>query len=298
MASIVLPTTEWTAGADDVVAALRPDDELLVVCDDEADPVREAAPDRATVIVAGEPEDCSGKANAVATGLERADQEVVVLTDDDVSRPDVDWVDRLVERARAHGAATEVPVFVGGRFWAPLEPAMALFGSVGVAHGGNVWGGGCAFDRSRLDEASVVRDLRRTVGDDNLLSEHVEDPWAYTDRPRQVPVDGSLSGVRDRLARFAKGALYFQPGPTLAMLITLVLFGAAAWLFPLASAGLATAAAALTYGWLGLRRWTVALAFASLLLLPVGLVAGAITPTFRWGGRRYRWRGAFDVDVR
>jgi hypothetical protein len=44
MASVILPTVRWTAAAETVVAGLRDEDELLVVCDSESDPVVDAAP--------------------------------------------------------------------------------------------------------------------------------------------------------------------------------------------------------------------------------------------------------------
>ena len=71
---------------DAVVDGLRERDELLVVCDREDDPVTTDAPASATVVVAGEPEGCAGKPNALAAGVERATHDIVVWTDDDVPR--------------------------------------------------------------------------------------------------------------------------------------------------------------------------------------------------------------------
>jgi len=105
MASVVLPTVRWTSDADAFFRALRDGDELLVVCDSPDGPVDDA-PDRATVLVAGEPAGCSGTAHALATGMERATDDVVVWTDDDVSR-EGGWFDRLVGPAAVPVAARD-----------------------------------------------------------------------------------------------------------------------------------------------------------------------------------------------
>lgn len=180
MASVILPTVRWTATAETVLSGLRDEDELLVVCDSESDPVVDAAPSAATVIVAGEPVGCSGKANALAAGMEAATDEIVVWTDDDVDR-DEEWLTRLVTRATEHGAATEVPLYLGDGLWQLFEPAVLMLGSTGPASGNHVWGGGVAFDRTEIDEASLLAELRQTVGDDSLLSEYVDDVWADTE---------------------------------------------------------------------------------------------------------------------
>ncbi|MFO8114855.1 MAG: hypothetical protein R6U01_05755 [Halorubrum sp.] len=71
--SIVLPTREWTPACAELAAQAAPSDELFFVCDRPSDPVVDAAAGTAaTVVVAGEPETCSGKCNALAAGLARA----------------------------------------------------------------------------------------------------------------------------------------------------------------------------------------------------------------------------------
>lgn len=87
MASIVLPTFEWTRSCRQLGRQLAADDELPVVRDGEDDPVATAdLPDQAELLVAGERERCSGKANAVAYALERGSQNRLVLTDDVTDR--------------------------------------------------------------------------------------------------------------------------------------------------------------------------------------------------------------------
>ena len=86
--SVLLPTVRWTDACDEVAGQLRgPEafgggagetDELLVICDSPDDPVadrRGGLPARTRIVIAGEPEGCSGKANAVAAGMEAAANE-------------------------------------------------------------------------------------------------------------------------------------------------------------------------------------------------------------------------------
>lgn len=297
MASVILPTPRWTPMADDIVAALRDDDELIVVCDDEDDPVTADAPDRAEVVVAGDPDGCAGKPNALAAAMERATHDIVVWTDDDVARGDDEWLARLVSHARERGAATEVPVFVGGGLWPLLEPAFVVFLSNAVRAGNHVWGGGVAFDRTALDEQRLREDLRRTVGDDTLLSTYLDDPWVDDDHVRTIRIPGTPRDSYDRIARWAKASYFFSPLATLGSLLVLVGFAVGSFAFPLAGVALATLVGSGAYWQLGLRRWTVALSFVSILVLPVALLVGILAPTFRWGPRTYRWRDAFDVSV-
>ena len=48
---------------------------------------------------------------------------------------------------------------------------------------------------------------------------------------------------------------------------------------------------------LSVRRWMAVLAYPAMFVF-VGFVVYALARrTFVWGGRRYRWRGKFDVTV-
>lgn len=296
MASVILPTVRWTDGCADVLASLSPDDELFVVADHPEDPVFENAPEAAELVAAGDPVGCSGKANALAAGMERASHDIVVWTDDDVTR-ESGWRDRLVAHAREDGAATEVPVYVGSGLWRVLEPAMVLFGSLGLAYGGHVWGGGVAFDRTALDEAQLVAELRQTVGDDSLLGTYVDEPWVDTDNPRPVRVGGSPGAVRDRLARFAQAAYHFEPVSTIGLLAASTLVAVFCLVAPLVGLGVTLGVGAFSYRAVDLSRWSVLLSPLSFLVLPLALAVGLVVPTFEWGGRRYRWDDTFDVTV-
>lgn len=95
--TVLLPTVRWTTACDQVAAQLRADDELFVICDREDDPVAgRDPPDGVEILVAGDPEGCAAKANALAYGMERATNDRFVWSDADYERDD-DWLDCLVE---------------------------------------------------------------------------------------------------------------------------------------------------------------------------------------------------------
>jgi hypothetical protein len=72
---------------------------------------------------------------------------------------------------------------------------------------------------------------------------------------------------------------------------------AACLLFPLRTLAVLTLFYAAMYAAFGIRRWTFLLALPT-TLANVPLFAYALARrTFVWGGRRYRWRRMFDVEV-
>ncbi|MDY6817608.1 MAG: glycosyltransferase, partial [Halobacteriales archaeon] len=104
--SVLLPTIEWNRACDQLSDQIQSGDELLVICDTEDDPVASHdPPDGVEILLAGEPEGCSGKANAMAYGMEQATNDRFVWTDADFDRED-DWLDRLVAAGEQHGPAT------------------------------------------------------------------------------------------------------------------------------------------------------------------------------------------------
>ena len=158
-----------------------------------------------------------GKAHALATGMEEATSDIIIWSDDDVDRDDDGkWLERLVEHARRDGAATEVPVFIGDGFWPLFEPVFMLTVTYDVLSGSHVWGGGVAFDRTTIDEEQFLRELRRTVGDDILLSEYLADPWIDRDHIRQVKVPGDPQSIYHRVVRWIKPGYVYQPRSFLA----------------------------------------------------------------------------------
>ena len=91
--SVLLPTTRWTDACGELAAQLKDHDELLIIHDVEDDPVtdQQTTPEGVRLIAAGEPKHCSGKANAIAAGMEVARHDRLVWTDDDFHHPRIGW---------------------------------------------------------------------------------------------------------------------------------------------------------------------------------------------------------------
>jgi hypothetical protein len=301
-ASVLLPTVRWTAACDQVAAQLRPDDELFVICDSETDPVADHdPPDGASVLVAGEPEGCSGKANAIAHGLERASNDRIVMTDADFERDD-DWLDRLVAAGETHGPATAVPFWYGGGFWLVIEAWAAMFSSLliylGVGSAGNIgWGGGLTFTRDELDVDvdELADELRQVLSDDGLVSQHLDDVHAVRSMVMPVEVAGDLETTYHRLVRFNR-LTHVHEGMYADLVVASALVAAAA-VAPLVVAPAVTLLTGVAYAVMGIRRATFLLAFPGLFLVPLAILAGMLVPEFDWAGRRYRLAGEYDVEV-
>jgi len=300
MTSVILPTRTWGSVAADLAAQVGDDDELLVVCDHESDPVADReTPDGVQVIVAGDPEGCSGKCNAVAAGMEAADCERIVWTDDDFPHPE-DWLETLVAEGERRGPVTEVPVFVGeGPWWLPVEPTYVVLGSAVVAYGGAVWAGGVTFTRDELPAGvdGLVADLRRSVSDDGTLGDHLESVTPLRDRTRTVEVDGTPREVYHRIVRFVSISYYQDRAGTLASTALLGLLAVLGLLWPFLVAPAVTAGVVGYYRRFDVDRPSWVLAFPSLLLVPVQFAVGILADEFEWGGRRYRWTGKYDVEL-
>jgi hypothetical protein len=294
--SVLLPTVAWTAACDQVAAQLGPADELLIIHDTAADPVadRESLPAGVRRVAAGDPVGCSGKANAIAVGMTVARHDRIVWTDDDFDHPP-GWLARLHDDYTTQGPTTELPVFVGQDPLAVLlEPVYTLGGTLGTYVGDHAWGGAVIFDRDDLDEAAFLRDLRRTISDDGLLGEYLD--ITSVRRGREVPVGGTLRQTIERHGRFDQ--IFATHDPTVAKLafggLLAVVVGC---LLTPALAAVAMALTAGVYGAFGVHRASVLLTVPALLAaVPLGLYALG-RDTFVWGGRRYRWRSKFDVEV-
>lgn len=298
--TVLLPTVEWTPACDDLAGQLRPGDELLVICDSESDPVAGTdPPERVDVLVAGEPEGCSGKANAMAHGMERAENDRFVWTDADFRRED-DWLDRLVAEGETHGPATAIPFFYGGGWWLLWEPWTVLFSTflfyLGVGSwGGNAWGGGVTFTRDDLNVDALTTELRHALSDDGLLSQHLGETHPIRSMVVPVEVPGGFRSVIERQTRFTR-LTHVREGMYDAVVIGAGLLGAAI-VFPLGTAALVTGVAAVAYALLGVRRWTFVLAFPGVVTVPLGGLLGIFRAEFEWAGRRYRLDGPRDVEV-
>jgi len=327
--SVILPTVRWTDACEEVVAQLRgPEafgrsvnpasdgqavgdgetasggdaagDELLVVCDRPDDPVadrRGELPPRVRLVVAGEPEGCSGKANAIAAGMAAAVHDRLVWTDDDFRHPP-EWLATLDADYDRQGPTTEVPVFVGLDPLARLfEPAYVIGGTLVVSAGVVAWGGAVVFERDDLREgtAAFCRDLRQTVSDDGTLSEHLD--VTAVDRTRTVPAGGSPRESVERFVRFLLIARYHAPRATACNVALAVATAALCLLAPVVGVALITATAGVAYARFGIRRATFLLAVPSALVAPPLIAYALARRTFVWAGRRYRWHSMFDVAV-
>ncbi|SFR30621.1 MULTISPECIES: glycosyltransferase [Halorubrum] len=306
--SVLLPTVRWTDACDEVAAQLRGpgafhaegSDELLVICDSPDDPVadrRGDLPDRVRVLIAGEPEGCSGKANAIAVGMAAAANDRIAWTDDDFHHPP-DWVATLDDDYDRQGPTTELPVFVGPDPLARLfEPAYVIGGTLAVFAAGVAWGGAVIFERGDLrdGEAAFRRDLRRTVSDDGTLSEHLD--VTAVDRTRRVRAGGSLRGSLERFVRFLSITRHHAPAATAFNVLFGVVMAAICLFAPVAGVTLVTALAGVAYARFGVRRATFLLAAPGVLIAPPLMAYAFARRTFVWGGRRYRWRSMFDVEV-
>jgi hypothetical protein len=295
--SVLLPTVRWTDACSEVADQLRGEDELLVVCDSPEDPVarRDDLPAGVDIVVAGDPAGCSGKANAIDAGMERARHDRVVWTDDDFHHPD-DWLSTLSADYDEHGPVSEVPFFRGRDPLAVLLEPTNVFGGTFLTWLGDIaWGGGVVFERSDLDVEAFHADLQRTVSDDGTLVEHLD--VTTVRRAREVPAGGSLRETIERFVRFIKLTRFHGPGVTAFNAVSLVAVAALLVLFPLPSVAVLTLLHGLIYAAFGIRRWTFLLAvpalLANLVLFPYALARR----TFVWGGRRYRWRRMFDVEI-
>lgn len=317
--SVLLPTVRWTAACSEVAAQLGESDELLVICDTDDDPVAErreesagvaaerrdgetgaegegdGLPDGVRVVLAGEPEGCSGKANAIAAGMAAATHDRIVWTDDDFARPP-DWLATLHADYDRQGPTTELPAFVGrDPLGVLLEPAYVVGGTIPVFLAGIPWGGAVVFERDDLDEAAFLADLRRTVSDDGTLGDHLD--VTPVRRTRVVPAGGSIRASLERYVRFVWIVRHHAPRAVAVDVALAVGLAALCLLVPLPTLAGVTLVSAATYAWAGLRRPSFLLAGPAVLATPPLLAYAFARRTFVWGGRRYRWAEKHDVRV-
>jgi len=302
--SVLLPTVEWGPVCEQLHAVLNEDDELLVLCDTPSDPVADReTPSGVDVVVAGEPSGCSGKANALACGMERASNDRFVWTDDDFDR-DPAWLDRLITGSQRHGPTTLLPDFAGGGWWRLAKPALLMLLTVRTLlferrNSGEAfpWGGCVAFHRDDLETSvdALVSDLRRSLSDDLVLDTHLRGCRRDPDLDATVRVEGSADAVYHRLVRYMR-ADHVHDG----LEPELVLWSAVAviaLLFPLPAAAIATLAVGGALASVDQLRLDAVFAYPALLVLPVVIAMGIVVTDFEWTGRRYRVRAVDDVEV-
>ena len=293
---MVLPTVRQTNVVDEIAAQLAPDDELLVVCDRETDPIAEATdtlPEGVRLLVAGEPEGCSGKANAIATAMAAADHDRLVWTDDDFHHPP-DWLADLQADYERQGPTTELPFFTGqDPLSTLLEPMYVMGATAGLTLINKPWGGAVIFERDDLDEAAFVTDLRQTISDDGLLGAYLD--VTPVKRVRRVEVGGTVRESLERNTRFMQIVDYFSPYPNVTVPLAALYFSCCL-LFPVPAAVVSTLLMAALYAHFGIRRWTVLLTYPG-LIAQFPLLLYGLRSDFVWGGRRYDWPERFEVIV-
>jgi len=219
----------------------------------------------------------------------------VVWTDDDFHHPP-DWLDTLVADYERHGPTSEVPYFVGRDPLAVLlEPMLASAGSLGIYLLDRIWGGAVVFERDDVDEAAFLDELRRTVSDDALLGEHLD--VTTPRRTHLVPAGGTVRQTVERVVRWTTIIWRHDPGAIAGTGLILLLMLAGAVLVPLYAVVALTAFHLAVNEVLGVRRWTALLAYPAVFAFVPLVLYGLARRTFVWGGRRYRWRSKFDVEV-
>lgn len=296
--SVVLPTRTWGPACENLAAQLGDGDELLVVCDTPADPVyRHEGKPRVTVVAAGEPSGCAGKANALAAGLATASGTILVCTDDDIDHGD-DWLARVVAAVEKHGAVSTIPCWRSTHtFGTIIEPMGLLMGPLVLVTGGQVWGGTIGFRRELVDVAALTADLRRTVGDDFVVGEHLGRVRIVPSLSREVRVVGTFDDVTARGVRFARQFLLFTPELYAAFTVCFLLGTVSLLLAPLPTCTILAAVAGLCYVAFGYHRWTFLLAGVGPPVVLAYCLYGLVQSEFDWGGRRYRWTGKYEVEV-
>lgn len=304
MASILLPTFEWTDSCETLAQQVEAEDELLVIVDDETTPAAESVKGREDIelIVAGDPDGCSGKSNAIAAGLEAATQDRIILTDADVRRND-QWLNRVKQGVADHGAVTGGVLFShsggsGRVFGWLIEPLQAIFMLVLMLSGG-LWGGAAGFHRQHIDDmAALKRELRQTVTDDLLIGEHLTiSPKADFGLATTIPIHASVQEFWDRWIRYTLTFRYAE-NASLAVVFFLGILQAVALVFiPIITIAISVIAGLLVYRAFGSFRWTMVFMPITFLVNLLFASYAVTQSTFRWGGRTYRWTEKLSVDV-
>jgi len=175
-----------------------------------------------------------------------------------------------------------------------LEPLYAC-GTIALYRSNTAWGGAIIFDRNDLNQRQVCKELRRTVSDDGLLTEHLDITQFW--RTRRVPVGGTIRESLERHVRFVQIFRRFAPRGLVTITATLT---AVTWLLllsPLVGTLVVTSLVGGLYATLRLRRLTFLYSVIMLVLFVPFLFYGLTRRTFLWAGRRYRWRRKFDTVV-
>jgi len=212
----------------------------------------------------------------------------IVWTDDDFHHSP-GWLAEFHEAYDQHGPVPELYFFVGSDPLSTLlEPIYAIGGTSGTYASDKPWGGAVMFERDDRNWASFLRHLRRTVSDDQLLSEYLDTTtlnWVH-----RVKIGGSIRETLERYARFTQIIHQHNPRDTIVRgLVTSVLALFCLVAPPYAAISVTTLAASV-YAYVGTYRWTALLAYPAIICQVPLMIYVLGRRTFVWGGRRYRWR--------
>lgn len=296
--SIVHPTIHRVPSCETLLDQMEDADELLVVCDSTEDPVYEWATclhDSVRVVVAGEPTGCSGKANAIAAGLEAAENDLIVWTDDDFVHPE-DWLSQMRTDYEQYGPTSECPFFTGQDWLSVvMEPLYTLASPLGIHILGAPWGGAVIFSKDDLDYEEYISKLRQTISDDALLSEFLHVYSAR--RTRVIDTGDDIRETFERHARFVQTVANHVPFGAFVQSFFALLLTTICVAFPMIAAPSITLAVAGIYRYFGISRWTALIAYPAMLIVVPLVAYGLLRDTFVWSGRRYQWNKKFDVEI-
>lgn len=296
--SVILPSKSGLKAYDNLSKQLGRGDELLVVCDDESDPIAEHVTDdlsRTKLIVSGPPENCSGKANAIANGMKSANNDVIVWTDDDFHHPS-GWLDQMKTDYKEKGPVSELPFFKGGNALSVLaEPVITLAAPLGQYLTNSPWGGSVIFGKDELELDDFLSELQQTISDDGLLSEYLS--FTTVNRVRVVETESDIRLTANRLVRFIKTANNHVFGGTVSLISISLILTLFALLFPVYAFPIMTILSVLIYYYFNINRWTAALIYPSVIFVLPFVLYAVLKRTFVWGGRRYRWVSKLEVEV-
>lgn len=294
--SIILPTRTETSVVEEVKDQMSENDELIVVCDSEEDSIAQSGFDsKINLVVAGEPENCSGKANAIYHGMKASKNNRVVWTDDDFRHPD-DWLEQMHRDCDRYGGVSELPFFIGNNPLTMLNEPIYAFTMLMAYLNNQAWGGSVMFDRDGFNEEKFLEELQETVGDDVLLSEHLESKTVM--RTHRVEIDEKIRDSLERITRFVKHVRYHEPIQTGLLTIASFFIAATAITYPIPSILASTAFFITLYNFMDNRtRPTFLLGYTAVIILPFFLLYGLARRTFVWQGRRYRYNSKLDVEI-
>lgn len=296
--SVIIPTFSWNSACKEVYRQLENGDELILVCDAESDPLfDQQTPKDVNVLLAGEPESCSGKCNALAYGLESASKEHVVCTDADFSHP-AGWLNDVKNSLEENIFVTTLNFFKSEKLPGKLlEPGYLTGIFIGTYSGLGAWGGLMAFNTDEAPMNQIIDQLRRTISDDILISQFFPDKTVNPSNFGIVEIEGGLKNVIEMSKRFGRSMFLVDPKllciPVLSVLAYILLLLHS----PVSGVLLPILIASLLYTRFGLKRLTFLLAPASLIIISLLVFYGSFSKKIEWNGRTYLWKDRFQVEV-